>query len=202
MLGVVGHGYLVAIGRTLTAATAFGVLISHKSPWVFLLFSVLTATLQHVMRRWVVEYDSADQLLLIVWVGLSISYASKDIGLVLVAAHVLLAYAVSGIAKAFDPTWRSGAALSGLLSTVAHGSKIAAHAAQRPGVALVATWCVILFEITGPMMAMVSPEYGLAFVATAVVFHLCSAILMGLNNFLWAFAAALPSVLWASSRFA
>jgi hypothetical protein len=153
--------------------------------------SVAALTLA-LSARLVYGLDGSDQMQMVVWAGLAASSLVGWIGIYFVAAQFLVAYLASGLAKAFGPTWRSGSALSQVLSTNAYGSKgLSQLVAIRP-VGLVACWGVIVFEALGPVAALgLNPTVLLAFAAAAVLFHVSIAVVMGLNSFVWAFSAAL-----------
>lgn len=138
--------------------------------------------------------DGSDQMQTIIWAGLAMAGASPQAGLFLIAGQALLAYWIAGLAKLAGPSWRTGAAPANIATTVAHGSaRGAVLLGHFSGAAAFAT---IAFEVVGPFLVFTGFWGGLIFVTCAAAFHLAIAAAMGLNNFVWAFGAALPPVLW------
>jgi hypothetical protein len=145
--------------------------------------------------------DGADQMTLVVASGVAVALLVPDsdaatIALYYVAAQLLLSYAVAGIAKAISPSWRSGRAVPGILSTVGHGSpSVGAWLRGHPQLSRLACWSVILFECSAPLLILLGVPGALAIITFGLGFHLSIALLMGLNNFLWSFAATYPALL-------
>jgi hypothetical protein len=150
--------------------------------------------------------DGGDQMLMTVFIGLSISYLSPDtlgrlLGLYYIAAQFLLSYLTSGTCKLISPQWRSGRALPGILSTAGYGKPtLGSLLRSHPLIARVLCWSVILIECFGPFLILAGTPGGILLVILALSLHMSIALVMGLNNFLWSFAACLPAVLFVSSN--
>jgi hypothetical protein len=146
--------------------------------------------------------DGSDQMLLVVCSGLTVALlvperASQAIALDYIAAQLLLSYAVAGIAKAASPTWRSGRALPGILSTIGYGiPRLGKLLDENPQLARILCWSVILFECTAPLLILVGTPGAIVVVAAGILFHLSISYIMGLNIFPWSFGAAYPALLW------
>jgi hypothetical protein len=141
--------------------------------------------------------DGADQMQTVVWSGVALAGISPEAGLMLIAGQSLLSYWISGVAKLAGSDWRRGLAPGKIASTLGHGSRRAAYLLEKASQPVaIAT---IVFEVVGPFAIFAGLAGGLAFAVCAVMFHLTVAITMGLNNFVWAFSAALPAVAWLSS---
>lgn len=54
-------------------------------------------------------------------------------------------------------------------------------------------WAVIAFEVLFPLSLCFGSTGAIVGMAVAGSFHLATAVLMGLNSFLWAFLAAFPA---------
>jgi hypothetical protein len=73
-----------------------------------------------------------------------------------IAAQLLLSYAVAGAAKAVSPAWRSGDAITGMMSTIDFGvPKFGRFLRDNPPLARALCWSVIVFEC-GAVLAIVA----------------------------------------------
>jgi hypothetical protein len=149
--------------------------------------------------RLVYGMDGADQMQSVVWAGLAIYAAAPDrtvgkAGLAFVAIQFVLSYLTSGLAKAVSEEWRNGSAIRGVLSTHSYGAEPLARRLGGPVGSLVAGWSVIAFEVGAPFLALAGGAALVAMLAGAVLFHASIAIVMGLNDFFWAFISPLPLV--------
>lgn len=183
-------------GRSVTAVTCAGMFLAGQ-PIPAAVAALATGTLHLIsMKRLVYGLDGADQMHSVMWFGLALSAFSPAAALTLIAGQSLLSYEIAGIAKLAGPTWRSGQAAGAIASTSSYGTQRLWPIVARWS--LVLSWATILFEIGGPLLALVNPIGALLFVVAAVGFHIGIAVTMGLNNFVWAFGAALPAVVWLS----
>jgi hypothetical protein len=145
--------------------------------------------------------DGSDQMMLVVCTGVAIALLVPDHGAQVLAidymaAQLLLSYAVAGVAKAISPSWRSGKAIQGIMSTIGYGSpRVGAFLKLHHPLALAACWSVILFECSAPLLILFGTPGALAIIAVGLGFHISIALLMGLNNFLWSFGATYPALL-------
>ena len=145
--------------------------------------------------------DGADQMLLLVLAGLSAgalfhdSEHGRKAAAWFIGAQLVLSYFVAGIAKLGGPTWRNGSGLVAVLGTTAYGvpglRRLLISAPGR-GIAFIASWIVIVFEVTFPLTLVIPGKFVLAYFSMGLLFHLSVAIVMGLNTFLPAFLAAYP----------
>lgn len=121
--------------------------------------------------------------------------------LVFIAGQVILAYVAAGIFKVKSSVWRSGDAILKILSLKTFGaswaSKLLRTSAKFPPVA---SWAVILFECGFVLILVVPHQYVLVVLALGFLFHLSTALVMGLNGFVWAFLAGYPAVFWVNER--
>jgi hypothetical protein len=118
-------------------------------------------------------------------------------GLWFIAAQVCLGYAVAGGAKLAAPKWRSGDAMTTLLSTYTYGSRRFFMLLQRlPWLSRFLCWAVMLWEATFPAVIVLPDELVAVQLALGILFHASIASLMGLNLFLAAFPSTYVAV-WA-----
>ena len=110
------------------------------------------------------------------------------LGLWFIALQSVLSYGTAGIAKLVSPIWRRGDAVLGVFSTGVYGlDSVARFLRGRSLVNYLLCWSVMLIE-SGFLVALLLPfPYAFMFLVWGAGFHLLCAIIMGLNNFLWAF---------------
>lgn len=120
---------------------------------------------------------------------------------VYIAFQLLVAYATTGWAKLASPTWRSGIVLSKIMATRTYGHpRVAATLAANPALDRATSWGpMLLFSVAPILMLQPSVPVLAGFLVLAFLFHLGTGVLMGLNNFVLAFPATFPSVIYAHS---
>lgn len=149
--------------------------------------------------------DGGDQMTVILLASLFGGAAvgsdrGRLVAICFIAAQSCLAYFISGFAKALGPMWRSGAAVERIFNSRTYGSaQVSAWLRAHPIVGRSLTWSVVLIECTFPLMFVSPAPVRLAFLAWGLTFHLLNAVVMGLNNFFWAFIATYPALWFASS---
>jgi hypothetical protein len=161
-----------------------------------ILISSLLINLRHSFGR-----DGSDQMLVIVFAGLvAYSLTSERVrvmGFLFVAIQVTLSYVVAGYAKLISQPWLQGNAIVGILGTRCYGApdKLRPVIARcLPPLARSICWLVISFECSFAAIWFVPSYIAIAFLIAGLMFHVGIAVLMGLNVFLWAFAATYPAV--------
>lgn len=141
--------------------------------------------------------DGADQMYTIIWAGIAISGLVPSAGIALIAGQSLMSYLISGGAKLWGSEWRSGTAPGRITATLGHGGAAAGTFVERYSKPVAIG--TIVFEVGAPFLILFGPVGALIFSVVAAGFHLGIAATMGLNNFVWAFTAALPTVIWLST---
>jgi hypothetical protein len=166
---------------------------------------VLLATTLLVCVRFRGSFNGgSDAMTVLVLLGLSASALfpgrprAAQGGLGYIALQTALSYAVAGLIKLQQPSWRRGRALASFFELPRYGVPGAARAlAARPRLGRIAAWSVLAFECAFPL-ALLGPQLCAPFLALALAFHLLNSALFGLNRFLWAWAAAYPAVYYVS----
>jgi len=190
----------LAAGLGLLAATLAG-----GTAAAALLAVVLAAGLL-LMQRVPYGMEGSDQLAAITAIGLLLARMFPDSGRLAVAVawflalQAALAYVTAGVVKLRNPAWRDGSLLRGVLGTEFYGHAALARLLQRPAAARAAIWAVIAFELSFPLVFFCPPPLVLAWLAAGLLFHGTLAVAMGLNAFVWAFAAAYPAIYWCAVR--
>jgi hypothetical protein len=150
--------------------------------------------------------DGAIQMTLIALIACSLALligdrtSGRTAVLFFVGGQGLLAYMAAGVAKIVSQEWRREDVVSKIASTVAYGSGPAARViAFVPGSGRALTVSVIVFETAMPFSILFPVDVTVAFLVIALLFHIGCAVVMGLNDFVWAFAATFPGILYISS---
>ena len=116
------------------------------------------------------------------------------------AVQLMLSYFVSGWVKIVNPEWRVGRALQDVFSFSAYPvSESLRGWANRPGLLLLMSWAVMLFELLFPFALLTQTTLIIGLVIAAS-FHFANACLFGLNRFFWIWLAAYPAILWLQQR--
>jgi hypothetical protein len=118
-------------------------------------------------------------------------------GLLYVAAQLLLSYPRASVVKLRQREWWNGVALGAFIAILPYG--VPAWLPRSSAVLRVARCSVVLFEIAAPV-ALFNERSCLICIAVAWCCHLATAVVFGLNRFLLALTAALPSLLFAAQR--
>jgi hypothetical protein len=114
--------------------------------------------------------------------------------------QLTLSYFIAGWVKILSPDWRSGAALRQVFAFSAYPASEGLRGwAQRPGVLIVMSWTVMLFELAFPLTLASRPTLMVG-LTVAAVFHFMNACLFGLNRFFWTWLAVYPAILWLQAR--
>ena len=171
------------------------------SGWLVPVLASLWIVLQLLALR--MPPDGADKMAAVVTAGTLLWTIGFTAGLPpLVTAAVLwiggqltIAYATSGWAKLALPTWRNGRALTAAMASFGHGHRWAHAVTDRSAAAVAVAWALMLLEGSFPLLLLAPPTTVAAGLAFFFLFHLGTAVFMGLNTYPWAFLAAYPAVL-------
>jgi hypothetical protein len=146
--------------------------------------------------------DGADQMSLLILLTLLLCSAApsreiREIGLCFIALQLALSYMVSGVAKLASREWRSGRALEGILSTHTYGTALTRKLVSRHKLMCrIGCWGVIITEMALPFGLLLGPAGVIASLSIGLCMHLVIAAIMGLNDFVWSFAAAYPAFIY------
>lgn len=153
--------------------------------------------------------DGADKIALVASTGAALIAAGQIAddsrlclaGLIWTAGQVTIAYVTSGVAKLTRSFWRDGTAIAAAMTSHQSGHVFAAMIVRHRHAAIALSWAVMLVEALF-LLAFLSPTLGLALVTAMAVFHVATAVIMGLNTYPLAFAATYPCVIMASGMVA
>jgi hypothetical protein len=103
----------------------------------------------------------------------------------------------AGIAKLFGKDWRSGWAITGILSTRTYGHPGAVRILSRaPWLSRALCYTTIAFELSFIAAPVLPIPILCVLLFIAGGFHLGCAYLMGLNGFFWAFVSTFPAIIF------
>ncbi|MCU0270555.1 MAG: hypothetical protein MUF83_18170 [Acidimicrobiales bacterium] len=149
--------------------------------------------------------EGADDLAVHVALGLAVvalcdAAGAPPVGLVYIAAMAALAYVTAGVTKVVEPLWRSGEALAWVVNLQSFGAPWAYDLLEpRPRLRWFLCWLTMVAEMATPLAVLLPAPGFVAVLALGFAFHVANAVVMGLNSFVWTFAATYPSAafVWA-----
>jgi hypothetical protein len=169
-----------------------------------LLLALLTTTML-LSLRCLYGHDGAHQMWILVLAALWLASLfppgdiAQELAAWFIALQLILSYTVAGVAKLASPLWRNGTALKGIIGTRTYGHEgLHRWLLNRPGWRRMACWGVIVFECGFFAVLLVPLPLALLAILAGTLFHLIIAWAMGLNDFLFAFLAAYPSLLYCA----
>ena len=177
--------------------------ILSANPYVVVPLALVLIGYFYLFYRLPYALDGADQMTLFVLIGLMIMLLDRGagdfvrLGATAVTLHTAVSYITSGVAKLGSPIWRSGAGLSGIMNSGEFGNRPLAGLISRcRGLHLLLSWAVMLTHVAVGVAILAGGPIVYAALAAAMAFHIAVALTMRLNNFVWAFGAAYPSILF------
>jgi hypothetical protein len=147
--------------------------------------------------------DGADQMLFLILTTLFLTFvvvdntSIKNIGVVFIASQLILSYFVSGVAKLVSPQWRSGIAIDGILSSYTYGTMFTRKIfSNNKWLSTILCWYTMLLESLFPFCIFMGNDIFFTFLLLGLSLHIFIGVLMGLNDFIWSFSAAYPSLVY------
>jgi hypothetical protein len=189
----------------LVAADAVAAAALLARPAAPALIALVIALQVALLKRHHMTIDGSDQMMLVVLVACLLGRIGADAvstraAASFLAAELALAYTVAGFAKAASSQWRSGVALPIIAQTRMYGHPRAARVMrEHPAVGLASGWSVIAWESLFVVTLTAPRPVVIGMLLLGLSFHLGCAVVMGLNRFLWAFAAGYAAVLVTNS---
>jgi hypothetical protein len=188
-------------------AAAIGLIATASAPWNCVALLAIIATSWFLRERSWLGEDGSDQMgqiasigALLISAGIALNELALSLsGTLLIAGQLSIAYFFAGFSKLLSSDWRDGRALVGVMGTHSYGHPLGARACSLTSVIpLCLCWSVIIGETVFPLAVFASHGFVSYILAAYFLFHLSHAYLMGLNTFVWAFAAAYPSFILLS----
>lgn len=146
--------------------------------------------------------DGADQLRMLALLVFSLCFLlnanfERIVPLCFLGAQVVLGYTTSGIAKLISPYWRKGDVLHLIFGTYSYGiPKIAKYIKAYPKIEKIMSYSAVFVMLAIPITFLIPNQYAIL-IALGVIFsfHFATAVLMGLNDFLYTFPLTYPGVI-------
>jgi hypothetical protein len=148
--------------------------------------------------------NGADEMHTIIFPALSLSLLSDNAlalkaGLWFLALQLNLSYLTSGIYKARERGWWDGSYLRMAFRTEAYGNEgLWKLLGERPRVGRVASVMVIVLECGFFLSLIVPLAYSWPILVAGALFHICNAVISGLNTFVWSYLALYPAVVFCN----
>jgi hypothetical protein len=155
-----------------------------------------------MMRRNHLSNDGADDMVVVILgstlvATLAASQLARTAWAVFLTAQLALAYFVSGVSKAQSRAWWCGEAVPGVVGTRIFGHpRFAEFLRCHSWAGALMTWGTLVVETLFPASLFAPRPIFLCALAAMLAFHIGCAVVMGLNTFVWAFAACYPAALW------
>ncbi len=191
--------HVIQIACTLLSAILFftGKIIAFKVLFLSLTLITLFSYINRTSSK-----DGADQLRMITLLTFSLCFLldnsiGKLVTLVFLGLQVLLGYTTSGIAKLTSPYWRKGNVLHLIFGTYSYGvPKISNTLKKRPKLERLLSHSAIFIMLAVPISFFI-PNPIVLYIALFSIFsfHFATAIIMGLNDFLFTFPLAYPGII-------
>ncbi len=183
-------------------------LIDYQAILFKLLFGILTAFNFYMYKSRKIGRDGADQIRIFSFLIVSLCFLATEplsqiLPLIYVGIQLLIAYGTSGMAKLTSPHWRRGNVLADILHTRSYSSKqVAIFLKKRPLLEKILSHSVI-FMMLLVVVSFFTPFTLVFYFALAgmFVFHVSTALLMGLNDFLFTMPLMYPAVLYLHTFF-
>ncbi|HJW95475.1 MAG TPA: HTTM domain-containing protein [Thermoanaerobaculia bacterium] len=172
-----------------------------------ILLTAIVATQLYINFRYPCGKDGSDQMSTIVLIMLCLIawFPARPViavaCVVFIAFQSLLSYLTAGIAKLVSPDWRSGDVILGVVGTRTYGSRFMAgllrdHKLLRRTM----NYSTIAFESLIVLALVLPHPWNAYFLVIPLIFHVACAVMMGLNIFVFAFAATFPALLYVSNH--
>lgn len=165
------------------------------SPFIYLFLFVSTFL---VTLRWRGSFNGgSDYLLLILLLSIVIGFTSLTLtngALWYITLQVLSSYFLAGLHKVRKEKWWNGIAVTSFVSSPNYSPPaIAVKVLNNSTMARLATWGVLVFELTFPL-ALINKQICLFYLIAGMFFHLGNFFVFGLNRFFWVWTASYPAI--------
>lgn len=172
-----------------------------------LLLTAVVATQLYVNGRYPAGKDGSDQMSTIVLIMLAMIawFPSRPViavaCIVFIAFQSVLSYLTAGVAKLISPQWRSGDIILAVIGTETYGSPFVTRLLRdHKLVRRFMNYSTMAFESLIVLALLLPHPWNAWFLVIPLAFHLACAVTMGLNIFIFAFAATYPALLYVSNH--
>jgi len=198
------HRFWIGL-HTLQALTAIfvGVAFYFFNHYIFMAaFWALGAITLYSYRLRKAGKDGSDQMRIITLLAFGLCLLlpkeqSMTVALYFIGAQALLAYTTSGIAKISSKYWRKGDVLGDILATYSYGvPKVSAFLEKHPKLEQLFSHAAIATMLAVPLSFFLPFQIPILVALFMILgFHAMTALLMGLNDFLFTFPLTFPGVI-------
>jgi hypothetical protein len=199
----------VLLLRLMTALLLVWAILAGKGHLPVLLLT-MTITFLGILLEWrhIYSNNGADQLANIILISVSIAMLGSSgsavvfLSIIFIACQSQLSYITSGLFKLLEAGWRDGSNLQGILATATFGHPTLKRFLDptAPRSYVVASYVVMVGELILGFSFCFPPSVCLGLLACGMLFHVSVAMIMGLNTFVWAFAATYPAIYYISLK--
>jgi hypothetical protein len=167
-----------------------------------MLFTALTAVTLYSYRKRQAGKDGSDQMRMLALLSYSLCFLLPNqqgqlISVFFTGGQALISYATSGMVKLMSPHWRGGNVLAGVLSTYSYGvPKVSSFLSSHPLIEKAMCYSAIFTMLAVPATFLLPYQAPLIIALACILcFHASTALLMGLNDFLFTFPLAFPGII-------
>jgi hypothetical protein len=120
-----------------------------------------------------------------------------------ISLQVCTSYFIAGLVKLKQPSWRTGLALNGFISSPNYNPpSLIKNLFSQKLIALIVSWMVMIFEISFPLiLIMHNNKIVLIWIGLSFLFHLGNVFLFGLNRFFLVWCATYPALYFVAKYF-
>jgi hypothetical protein len=193
---------IIHIIQAILVLLTFYCFINNYVGWFKICFVLLTAITLYSYRQRKTGKDGSDQLRILTLLSYSLCFLLDDENRQLVSIYftgmqIVIGYTTSGTVKLLSKYWRKGDVLSGVLSTYSYGvPRVSIFLKNNPLVEKTVSHSAIMIMLAVPITFLLPYQAPLLIVlGLALCFHISTAILMGLNDFLYTFPVGYPGVI-------
>lgn len=183
--------------------TAFMIVMNY--PYSYIPLSLTIVFYFYLFFRLPYALDGGDQMILFVMICFFIMLLDDGsgryirLGAAAISLHAAISYFTSGVAKISSPIWRSGDALQSIMSSGEFGNNLLSKLLfDNRKLSKAISWFVMVMHITVAIFIIAGGIFIYPAIAISTAFHIAVAISMRLNNFVFAFGSAMPSIYFIS----
>lgn len=192
--------YRLILVSTLVASSLMPFTLAIHELLLPLVFIILIGIVLSFIRN-VYGLDGSDHMNLIVFSAAFVGILAPELSIIQLASmwfisiQYCLSILIAGIAKVASTTWRSGNALVGIMSSGPYGNdKMYDILLTHSSLSRCLSFSIIIFECTFWIIFFVPQEMRPLIIFLGIAFHTAICIVMGLNNFFWAFISTYPTI--------
>ena len=193
--------------RLITIATlvaAIAMMIVSVESWYFSMVALIcAAAMYYLEQRNLFGIDGTHHMLGVGSISIAVASLFQpgsvafNACLWYLAIQCIFSYFLAGVAKMFGSMWRDGTAVAKILGTNAYGRpRVSRFLESRQTLGKTIAYATCFFELAFPVILVLPCEGVVALMAISMMFHLGTAIFMGLGNFCLAWVVGYPALVY------